>query len=342
MRRISILATALALIVAACGGTAAPSASPAASASAAKTNPPVAKLAVSYSNIIGDELPLWIAKEGGYFDKNFIDAGELQNISSSNGVPALLSGQIQVAQLGGSEVLSANAQGGDLMVIGMLAGVYPFVFMARPEIKKIADLKGKSVGVSSAGSSSDIATRVGLKAQGLDPDKDVTIVAVGSAANRAAALKAGSIQGAVVNPPDTVEFEKLGFNTLFDMAAQKLPSANTAVVVKKTWLDQNKDVAQRYIDAIVQAWAREKKDKEFSVTVLKKYYKSTDDQAMTEAYEFFSGRVASQPPLASPANFKDAQETLGAKDPKVKAFDVSKMIDNSFVQNALDRGLDKQ
>src|SRR5206468_3251632 len=82
-------------------------------------------------------------------------------------------------------------------VVAQLAGVYPFVLEVAAKITSIADLKGKKIGVSSVGSSSDIATRAALKKLGLDPDKDVTIVPVGSAAQRTAAMLSGAIDAGV-------------------------------------------------------------------------------------------------------------------------------------------------
>src|SRR2546423_6193428 len=155
MRRAVGLSLATILTAAACGGTGQPASAPSASAGGTAAPPPPVHLEVSYSNIIGDELPLWATKEGGFFDKNGLDV-TLQNIASAQGVPAVLAGQITFAQVGGSEVLSANAGGADLVVIAQLAGVYPFVLEVAADIKSTSDLQGKKVGVSTVGSSSDI------------------------------------------------------------------------------------------------------------------------------------------------------------------------------------------
>ena len=96
MRRALAPSIAMLLIAAACGGTAvAPSPSPTVAASAAATatpKPSPFKLVVSYSNVIGDELPLWSTKEGGFFEQNALEIGDLQNIASAQGVPAVISG----------------------------------------------------------------------------------------------------------------------------------------------------------------------------------------------------------------------------------------------------------
>jgi NitT/TauT family transport system substrate-binding protein len=346
MRRALALSIATLVLAAACGGTAvAPSPSPTVAASATATatpKPSPFKLVVSYSNIIGDELPLWATKEGGFFEQNALDIGDLQNIASAQGVPAVISNNVQVAQVGGSEVLSVNAEGGDLVVVAQLAGVYPFVLEVAAPIKTIADLKNRKVGVSSVGSSSDIATRAALKRMGLDPDKDVTIVPVGSAAQRTAAMLSGAIDAGVSQPPDSLAVEAKGFHVLYDLASQKLPSANTSVVVTRAFLTANKAVVQRYVDAIVQGIKKLKADRQFGIDVLKKYFKSTDDVAMAATYDFYAQLVTATQPFAKPEMFADAQTILGAKSDKVKNYDVTKMLDTTFVQSAIDRGLDKK
>jgi len=230
MRRFLTVSAVVALLAAACGGAgtapgaSAPASSAGTAAASASAAPSPVDLEVSYSNVIGDELPLWATKEGGFFDQQKLNV-TLTNIASAQGVPAIISGQTQFAQVGGSEVLSANAGGGDLVVVAQLAGVYPFVLEVASEIKTVNDLKGKKVGVSSVGSSSDIATRVALRKMGLDPEKDVSIIAVGSVQQRTAALLAGAIQAGVAQPPDTLALEDKGYHVLYDLASQKLPSA---------------------------------------------------------------------------------------------------------------------
>ena len=302
---------------------------------AAPAGPPVA-LHVSYSNLIADNLPEWMAKESGIFQQNGLDV-TLDNIASSTGIPALLSGQVQIAHLGGSESLSAAAQGGDLEIIAITGPAYPFVFMAPSSITDVQQMKGKKIGVSNVGSSSDIATRVMLNKVGLDPEKDVNIVAVGSLENRMAALLNGAIDGGVAQPPDQLALEDKGFHVIYDLAAQKLPSVGDCIVVQKSWLNSNKEVAQRYIDSIVQAIALSKKNKEQSLPVLGKYLHNDDQRALGVTYDFFVGTVTPDYPVVKPELFADAVNQLGAQNEKIKTFDLKSVLDNEFVQSAMDR-----
>ncbi len=328
-----------ALVAAACGGAAPAPAAQTATSAASPTPQPV-KLTISYSNVITDYLPLWVAHEGGYLAKNGIDA-ELVSIASAQGVAALVSGQVQVAVIGGSEIMSAAAGGADLAIVAAMVGVYPFIFEVSSAIKTVADLKGKKVGVSSFGSSSDIATRVTLRRLGLDPDKDVIILPVGSVEARTAAMLGGNLDAGVSLVPDTIVLEDRGFHPLYNLAEQKLPSSQTMVAVQRSMITSRRDVVQRLVDSLVQAIAREKKDRAFSIQVLTKYLKSNDQRALGIAYDFYANNVHVSLPAPRPEQFADAKATLGEKNEKVKNFDLSKLLDDSFVKSAADRGLDK-
>ncbi|HEV2010950.1 MAG TPA: ABC transporter substrate-binding protein [Candidatus Limnocylindria bacterium] len=344
--RHGLLALALvgALIVAACGGagTPAPLASAAAgSAQAAATTALPVKLVVGYSEIYEGELPVWAAFEAGIFKANRLDV-DLRYTASTTGIAALLANETQIFQGGGSEAMSANLGGEDLVLVGNLVPVYPYVFMVQKEIGTAADLKGKKVGVSNPGSTSDIATRVGLAKVGLVPDKDVTIIAVGSSQNRTAALQSGQIQGGLDQPPFSYDLEKLGLHTLFSMAEQRLPIVNNGIVVKRSYLAANKAVVQRYVDSIVQAIAKVKQDKAFAIGVYKKYLKIDDENTLGRTWEYATTQLFPSLPYPKLDQFNDITPELAKRNDKAKTYDPSKMIDESLVKSAADRGLDKQ
>ncbi len=330
MRKLGLVPL-IALVMTACGGaTTAPSPTP--------TRAPI-KITVGFSEIYEGMLPMWYAAANGIFEKNGLTV-DLQYTSSSTGVSALLADRIQIFQGGGSEVLSANAEGADIVLIGNLVPVYPYVFMTPADIKTLADLKGKKVGASSAGSTSDIATKVGLAKEGLDPDKDVTIVYVGSSQNRTAALLNGSIQGGLDQPPSSFGLADKGFHVLFDMAALKLPVVNNGISVQRSFIQSNRDAVQRYIDSIVMAIAALRKDKAGGMAVYKKELKVNDEKVLGATYDYALS-VFPDLPYAKADQLADSVRVLGAKSAKVKAFDLSKMLDESFVKSAGDRGLNK-
>jgi NitT/TauT family transport system substrate-binding protein len=327
IRRLLCLTALPALALAGCSGSS--SAAPQASSA------PV-RLVVSYSEIYEGSWPLWLTADAGLFKKHGLDV-ELQYIASATSIAALTAGQTQVSQGGGSEALSATVGGADLVLIGNLVPVYPYVFEVPASIKSLNDLRGKKVGVSAAGSQSDIATRAGLARVGLSPDKDVTIVPVGSSQNRTAALQTGSIQGGLDQPPYSIILERSGFHPLFDLAALKLPTVNNGIVVQRSFLKDHKSAAQSYVDALIEGIARLKKDRAYAVAVLKKWLKMDDDPAANATYDFAVDSLFPSLPHIKPEHMADAVEVLSQKNPKVKDFDIKKMIDDSFVKSAADR-----
>ena len=283
----------------------------------------------------------WYAQEKGIFKDNGLEV-DLQAINGgAQTSAALLSNSVQIAQFGGSEALSAVAAGAELVVVGNMAPVYPYVLYAQKSITKPEDLKGKKIGVSNIGGSSDIATRAALKSVGI-ADTDVQIVPVGSHSNRTAALLAGSIDAGVDDPPEDDALVKAGLNPVIDLAAKKLPTANTAIVVQRSFLTANKDTVQAYIDATIQARAKMATDKAGAIAVLNKYFKKDLGTAADRAYDFFiAGANAVTPvyPFPGTEQFSPAIDALSGKNPKIKDVDLTKLIDKSFVQSAKDRKL---
>jgi NitT/TauT family transport system substrate-binding protein len=296
------------------------------------------KLTVSYSERVGSYLPLMLAADQGIFKKHGLDP-ELVLLTGATGMSALLSGQVQIAHIGGSEVVSAEAGGSDLVMSGNLGAVSSYVFIVVPEIQSLDDLKGKQVGISSVGGSADIATRTSMQHYGLDPDKDITIVAMGSLQNRTAGLQNGAIQAAPSNPPDALVLQREGFRALFNVADLGIPTANATIVAQRSWITKNKEVFQAWNDSIVESIALAKAKPEVGLPVLKTFLQSDDDELMRATYDFWINKILKQPPALVPEQFADTLAALAPNNPKVKDIDIKSMIDTSFIQNAVDKGL---
>jgi NitT/TauT family transport system substrate-binding protein len=298
-------------------------------------------MVVSYAAVIPAVLPEWIADAAGIYKKHGLDV-ELTYIESSKGMASLIAGQIQVTGLGAAEVVSAVAAGADVVPVTTNAPVYPYLLQVAPDIKTTADLKGKKIGVSSPGSVSDIATRVALRKVGLDPDKDVSIIAVGSASNRLAAMDSGAIQGGLSFPPESLVLESKGFHTIIDMTKLDAPWSNASDILLRSYIKDHHDVVQRYVDSIVEAIGRGRTDRALAIDVLRKYHKIDDQKTLDATYDYFVGSVIPALPYPKPEQFADAKAILGEKNAAVASFDAVKAIDDSFVKSAAERGLDKQ
>ena len=250
------------MLMAACAPTSVP-ASPTATprAAAAPTTGPVpTHVSIAYSNLIVDNTPYWSAKEFGIYEQNGLDV-DLQYIASSNAMAALLAGQVQLAVTGGSEAINANANGSEVVVVANTTPVYATFLEVRPEIKTAADLKGKTIAITNPGASFDITTRVLLQHEGLDPDKDVTLIKTGSVANVTSALVSGQVDAGLAGMPDNMKIEAAGLHPLFDMTRMGLPASGNVMLTTRAYASGQHETVQRVVDSIVEGIARAKKDK---------------------------------------------------------------------------------
>jgi NitT/TauT family transport system substrate-binding protein len=316
-----------------CARAVAPAATP--------TPVPLTHITVAYSNVSATILPEWMAKEAGVFEKHGLDV-DLQYVASATSVSAVVSGQMQVATVGLSEVLGAIAGGADLIVVATQVPSYTYIFEVAPGIQSAADLKGKSVGISRTGSSSDIGTRVVLNKFGIDPDKDVNLVQTGSVSDRAAAMQTGAIQAAVASPPDTLTVERLGWHPLFDLAKLGLPAVTLGLVVQRSYRDANTATLQAYVDSVVEGIARVRSDPATAKQLLKTNLNIESDDDVSVTYNYFSSQqLMPSLPYPRPDQFTDTLAVLGKSNENLTKLDVGSLLDTSFVSSAEQRGLGK-
>ena len=337
-RRLSAIALST-FVVAGCGGGAG-TASPAASATGvAKTSTPTpapVKVRAAYGNVTPANLAPFYAKEKGIFLQNGLDV-ELSLIDGGGkSMAALLGGSVDIAQLGGTEVMSAYAGGGDVEVVALFVPVSPWVLMAPASYTGPNDLKGKTVGVASKGGSSEIALGQQIERLGLKLS-DVTVLATGSVANLTAAMLANQVYAGPGHPPDTAALFKAGYKVIMDLASQKVPAVENTTVVTKKYATEHKDVMQKYVDSLIQAIVAMKKDKAGTLPVMQKLLNVTDQDALSQTYDYYVTQIFPVYPELAVDVWTYGRDELAKTNPAVKGLDVTKVIDNSFVQNAKDR-----
>jgi NitT/TauT family transport system substrate-binding protein len=287
-------------------------------------------------------LPLFYARDKGIFAKYGLDV----TLNGLGGGPvaaaALQSGEVQIVDITGSEIVSADAAGADFIVLATLTPVYPYVFEASKDVNSKDDLKGKTIAVRASGDATDIATRVLLSKEGLDPDKDVTILAVQQEGARMAALNAGQMCCTVAQVQDRLLLEKNGFQMLFDMTNLGIPNAQGVIATQRAYAKEHPEVVQRFMDALIESIAKAKKDRAGALPVLKAQLKLEDDAIVAATYDFFIGEVVPNVPTPKAEQFADGIRILSQTNDKVKGFNIGPYIDPSFLEKSIAQGLDKQ
>jgi ABC-type nitrate/sulfonate/bicarbonate transport system substrate-binding protein len=345
--RLLVLSMTIVLVAAACGGGAAtaPSAAPTTAAPASATPKPApVKIKSSYGNVTPANLAPFMAKELGLFEKYNLDVTIDLIDGGAPSAAALVSGQTQVGNFGGTEAMSGFVAGADMVVVALFVPVTPWQMLAKSDYKTPADLKGKVVGVASVGGSAYVAAITSLQGLGLDPAKDVNVQAFGSTANLAKAMIGGAAYAGPGHPPDTVELLKSGFKVIYDLAAQKVPATDNCTIVLRSWADKNPQAVQGYVDAEIEAMAIARKDKTKTLPILAKLLKldmTKDADAISQTYDFYVNTIFPSYPHPLVPAFNSTRDVLVATNAKVKDLDVTKVVDDRYVADAEKRGVGK-
>ena len=339
----SIALALVTLFVVACGGgagtpAAVTSPTAAAASKAATPTPAPVKLRAAYGNVTPANLAPFYAKEKGIFLQNGLDVDLSLIDGGGKAMAALLGNSVDIAQLGGTETMSAYVGGGDVEAVTLFVPVSPWVLLAPGSYKSVDDLKGKTVGVASKGGSSEVAANQAIEKLGLKLT-DVTILATGSTANLTAAMLANQVYAGPGHPPDTAALVKAGYKTIMDLAAQKVPAVENCTIVTKKFATEHKDLLQKYVDSLVQANVAMKKDKAGTLPVMQKLLNVADQDALSLTYDYYVTQIFPIYPEVTPPAWEYSRDELAKTNAAVKGLDVTKVIDNSFVKNAQDRKL---
>src|SRR5574342_164266 len=172
------------------------------------------RLRAAYTSFSGNMTPLWAARDGGYFKKYGLDIDLISMPSGNEGMNALIAGELEFLAIAGSTTATAAIGGADVVALATTIDHLVASLAVIPAIQKPEDLKGKSVGISRFGTSTDTAARVAIHHYGLEPIKEVSLVQVGAVSSAVAALRGGRIQAAILSYPTIIHARREGFREM--------------------------------------------------------------------------------------------------------------------------------
>ncbi len=303
--------------------------------SVAAENPmsqPSKKIAIAYSGISPSQAPAWAAYEQGFFKKNGLDVQLIFIESGSRTVQTLISGDVAAAQVAGTSVIQSSLQGSGIVMIGGFLNTMDYKLIVARDITRPDQLKGKTVAVSRVGSSSDFATRYALEKYGLIPDKDVSVLQIGSQPARFSALETGKIHGVMIAIPLTAKAKKMGFNTLADLQMLGLEYQHTGLAVTRNLIKTQPDLVRNILRSFVEGIHYMKTHRKESLTILAKYLKTDDADALEEAYESIVQALIPEKPYPTLKGIDIILRELSIKDPNARSAKPEQFVDLTFIK----------
>jgi len=254
-----------------------------------------APIRVAYSAISGAMAPLWVTQESGFFKREGLDVELLYIGGGSLLIQAMLGGDVQFAYGPSVPVIQASLRGADLVFIANTGNTMIFSIMSRPEVRGPSDLRGKKVGVTRLGGSTDLALDFALKKWGLQRGRDVAVLQTGGMPESLAALHSGALQAAVLSPPSNIRAKKLGMRELAEMGQLGVVYPNTPLSTTRAHIRAHRDEVIKFLRAFSQGLHRLRTDGEFSKRVLAKYTSAGDPEILDELYQIYGVRYTGDP-----------------------------------------------
>jgi ABC-type nitrate/sulfonate/bicarbonate transport system substrate-binding protein len=282
------------------------------------------------AQVLSQSMP-WIAQEAGIFRKYDLDFRLVFISSSPVATAATLSGDAEIAVTGAIGNVRAFVQGStDLVFIGGMKNILTHNILAKPEIRRPEDLRGKKVGVGRFGSNTHYFVIQALKRFGMDPNKDIQTIQTGGSPETLAALVGGNVEAAaIVAPGDFVAASK-GFRYVVNGFDLKIPYAATCVVTLRSLINKRGSVIGRFMRSMAEASRIMHTDKAFVYKVLGKYLRITDTKVLDASYQSEVPALEQRLEIHEAA-LQASLDEIAPLDPRAKAIKPADMIDRRYL-----------
>ena len=292
------------------------------------------QLHMSYPGLTGESAPMWIAKEAGFFKEYGIDARLVYMEGGRLSIQSLLSNTTQFMTGDAVSALAAIAGGADIVLLASAKNVLPYVFAVSKDVRRPQELKGKIIATSQIGGRAGEIARMVIRNIGLDPDKDVTYLAVGGTMSRLAALGTGKVHAAPISQIVVPIAEERGLKI---MQIEPIPLIIDAVWTSRKFAEENPQVVQNVLRGYTRAIATLVKDREKSVEIMRKYMRNLDVRVVQGAYERYKEEL-DRVPIPSEKAIKNTLEISHRVAPKLATIDINRHMYFAPVQKLVAEG----
>jgi len=291
------------------------------------------KSVIAHAAVNARVLPLWVAREQGFFAKYGVPAETIFIRQAPTLVAALTSGDIQVGYTGGTAVLGSAASGSDLKILAAFTNRVTYDVVARKGIKSPEDLRGKIFGVQSIGGTVWMGAILALEHFGLDPVRDkISLIAAGDQSVLAQALVTGTIDVTVLDGVMSRTLRENGYPVLAELSKANIPISSVGIVAKGSYIQNNPQTIENLLKALLEseAFIFGPPNKAKALAVLKRYLRISDQEAEEGYKDVIMG--LDRKPYANPAGLRNVQRLMKLRNRNVEKVKVEELIDDRFMK----------
>jgi NitT/TauT family transport system substrate-binding protein len=280
----------------------------------------------------GSSSYFWAAYRSGAFERHGLKLNPVLIPGGVTALQSLMAKELFIQLTAGPAAIRAWARGAkEITFIGAVGNRLDYVIVAIPSVRSVNDLRGKRIGVSQLGASPDFIARLGLRRLGLNPERDVALVPIGSPGERWSALAAGQVQASLFQTPFTLRARKAGYVTLLDFATQDFPYIISGVLTTRSYIRSDRETVMNFMRGLADGmdFYRDEKNRETVIRFLGEYYRSNSVEELEETVKVYS-RVTPGLPMVTVKSI----ENVIVNDKDLSALDLkpAEMLDLSFLQ----------
>jgi len=295
------------------------------------------KLVIAWTAVSAFNSPFWVMNDAGFYKEEGLDVDTIYIPSSPIAAKATLAGETVISAQNSQVIADSGLQGADLVAIGATVNIVPFYVMAAPEIRSIADLKGKTVGVSRFGAATDFGMRMFLAKYGLAAHRDVAFIQIGGMPEIATALSKKIIAAAPMSYTMVYVAEQEGAKILANLAKDEIPFVHLTLTTTKRFLKDKRPQVKAFLRAYGKAVHFLFTRKAESLAIFAKYTK-IKDQKMLEGSLKYGYEFMEKVPFVKRAGFQVTLDEIARTNPKAKQAKPEQFFDNSLIQELVDEG----
>ena len=289
------------------------------------------KIRIGYSGATVSNAMLWVTDEGRLFQKNGIDP-QILYLQTTLGQTAMIAGEIDMCVYSGSLLSTARLQGVDVVMVASFLNKPLYRLVVRPEIRTVADLKGKRLGITRFGTVTDSMSRLLVGKLGLDPDKDVSYVQVGDVPVLLASLSTGRIiDGAIIQPPYYVKAVASGMRVLVNMQEMEIPVQQTGLNTTQRFIAKNPDIARRAVKSVIEGIHLMRTNPGIAKRALSKRMQIKDEKEIDDTYQLLKSFVQIKP-YPTLDGFKTIFDDLAKRVPAAQKANPKEFVDTRFIE----------
>jgi ABC-type nitrate/sulfonate/bicarbonate transport system substrate-binding protein len=291
------------------------------------------KSIVAHAAVNARVLPLWVAKDQGFFSKYGVPADTIFIRQAPTLVAALTSGDIQIGYTGGTAVLGSAASGSDLKILAAFTNRVTYDVVARKGIKSPEDLRGKIFGVQSIGGTVWMGAILALEHFGLDPNRDkISLIAAGDQSVLAQALVTGTIDATVLDGVMSRTLRENGYPILAELSKLNIPISSVGIVAKASYIQSNSQTVENLLKALLEseAFIFGPSNKDRAMAILKRYLRINDQEAEEGYKDVING--LDRKPHANLAGLRNVQRLMKLRNPAVEKVKVEDLVDDRFMK----------